>query len=205
VNVHLGLFEYLAVLAAVTVGSAVQGTLGFGSNLLAVPVLALFEPAAVPAATTMMAVPLASSMALAERGHVDWHGVGWLSVVTTTVVVNRRTTVASGVASGTMGTATSIGGPPLALLYQHHEGPVLRSTLAVTIGMGTVISLGGQAIAGAVHGWQLLLALSLLPGVATGLLLGRVVSRRLDERWLRPAVLGFATVAALLAIGRGLT
>ncbi|HEY7071915.1 MAG TPA: hypothetical protein VH479_17450, partial [Acidimicrobiales bacterium] len=67
-NIHLGLFEYLAVLAAVTVGSAVQGTLGFGSNLLAVPVLALFEPAAVPAATTMMAVPLATTMALAERG-----------------------------------------------------------------------------------------------------------------------------------------
>ena len=241
-NIHLSAVEYLALLAAVTVGSAVQGTLGFGSNLLAVPVLALFEPAAVPAATTMMAVPLASSMALAERGHVDWHGVGWLmvgripgtvvgaaivavvaastlsvlagaavlvavalSVVTTTVVVNRRTTVAAGVASGTMGTATSIGGPPLALLYQHHEGPVLRSTLAVTIGIGTVISLGGQALAGAVHGWQLLLALSLLPGVGTGLLLGRVVSRRLDERWLRPAVLAFATAAALLAISRALT
>jgi uncharacterized protein len=241
VNVHLGLFEYLAVLAAVTVGSAVQGTLGFGANLLGVPVLALFEPAAIPAATTMMAVPLASTMALAERGHVDWPGVGWLmvgrlpgtvvgaaivavvaastlsvlagaavlvavtlSVVTTTVVVNRRTTAAAGLASGIMGTATSIGGPPLALLYQHHEGPVLRSTLAVTIGVGTVISLGGQAIAGAVHGWQLLLALSLLPGVAVGLLLGRIVSRRVDERWLRPAVLGFATAAALLAIGRGL-
>ena len=241
-NVHLGLFEYLAVLAAVTVGSAVQGTLGFGANLLGVPVLALFEPAAIPAATTMMAVPLASTMALAERGHVDWPGVGWLmvgrlpgtvvgavivavvaastlsvlagaavlvavtlSVVTTTVVVNRRTTAAAGLASGIMGTATSIGGPPLALLYQHHEGPVLRSTLAVTIGMGTVISLGGQALAGAVHGWQLLLALSLLPAVATGLALGRVVSRRVDERWLRPAVLAFATGAALLAVGRGLT
>jgi len=128
-----------------------------------------------------------------------------LSLVTTTVVVNRATTMSAGLASGIMGTATSIGGPPLALLYQHHEGPILRSTLAVTIGIGTVISLGGQAVAGAVHGWQLLLALSLLPAVATGLALGRVVSRRVDERWLRPAVLAFATGAALLAVGRGLT
>jgi uncharacterized protein len=103
------------------------------------------------------------------------------------------------------GTATSIGGPPLALLYQHHEGPVLRSTLAVTIGIGTVISLGGQALAGAVAGWQVLLALSLLPGIAAGLILGRVASRRLDERWLRPAVLAFATAAAVLAIWRGLS
>jgi uncharacterized membrane protein YfcA len=189
----------------------------------------------------MLALPLATGMAIGERAHVDWHGVGWLmvgripgtvvgativalvaastlsvlagasvlvavalSVVSTTVVVTRPTTVAAGLASGIMGTATSIGGPPLALLYQHHEGPVLRSTLAVTIGIGTVISLAGQALAGAVHGWQLLLALSLLPGVGAGLALGRVVSRRLDERWLRPAVLGFATAAALLAIGRGL-
>jgi uncharacterized protein len=242
VSIHLSAVEYLVTLAVVTVGAAVQGTLGFGSNLLAVPVLALFEPAAVPAATTMLALPLANGMAVAERGHVDWHGVGWLmvgripgtvvgaaivavvaastlsvlagaavlvavalSLVTTTVVVNRSTRVAAGLASGTMGTATSIGGPPLALLYQHHEGPVLRSTLAVTIGVGTVVSLGGQAVAGAVHGWQLLLALSLLPGVAAGLALGRVVSRRVDERWLRPAVLAFATGAAFLAVGRGLT
>jgi uncharacterized protein len=242
VSIHLSAVEYLVTLAVVTVGAAVQGTLGFGANLLAVPVLALFEPAAVPAATTMMALPLANGMAVAERGHVDWPGVGWLmvgripgtmvgaaivavvaastlsvlagaavlvavalSLVTTTVVVNRATTMSAGLASGIMGTATSIGGPPLALLYQHHEGPILRSTLAVTIGIGTVISLGGQAVAGAVHGWQLLLALSLLPGVATGLALGRVVSRRVDERWLRPAVLAFATGAALLAVGRGLT
>ena len=241
-SIHLSAVEYLVTLAVVTVGAAVQGTLGFGANLLAVPVLALFEPAAVPAATTMMALPLANGMAVAERGHVDWPGVGWLmvgripgtvvgaaivavvaastlsvlagaavlvavalSLVTTTVVVNRATTMSAGLASGIMGTATSIGGPPLALLYQHHEGPILRSTLAVTIGIGTVISLGGQAVAGAVHGWQLLLALSLLPGVATGLALGRVVSRRVDERWLRPAVLAFATGAALLAVGRGLT
>lgn len=241
-SIHLSAVEYLVTLAVVTVGAAVQGMLGFGSNLLAVPVLALFEPAAVPAATTMLALPLATGMAVAERGHVDWHGVGWLmvgripgtvvgaaivavvaastlsvlagaavlvavalSLVTTTVVVNRVTTVSAGLASGIMGTATSIGGPPLALLYQHHEGPVLRSTLAVTIGIGTVISLGGQAVAGAVHGWQLLLALSLLPGVATGLALGRVVSRRVDERWLRPTILAFAIGAALLAVGRGLT
>jgi uncharacterized membrane protein YfcA len=242
VNIHLSAAEYLLTLAAVTVGATVQGTLGFGANLMAVPVVALFEPAAVPAATTMLALPLATGMAIGERAHVDWHGVGWLmvgripgtvvgaaivavvaastlsvlagaavlvavalSVVTTTVPVNRPTTVAAGLASGVMGTATSIGGPPLALLYQHHEGPVLRSTLAVTIGIGTVISLGGQALAGAVAGWQVLLALSLLPGIAAGLILGRVASRRLDERWLRPAVLAFATAAAVLAIWRGLS
>ncbi|HET8618735.1 MAG TPA: sulfite exporter TauE/SafE family protein, partial [Acidimicrobiales bacterium] len=173
-DIHLSLAAYLVALTVVTCGATVQGTLGFGANLLAVPVVALLEPAAVPATTAIIVFPLAAGMTVAERHHVDWRGVGWLllgrlpgtvigvavvalvapatlsvltglavlvavavSVARATVPVTRPTTVAAGVASGAMGTATSIGGPPLALLYQHHEGPVLRSTLAVTFGVGT--------------------------------------------------------------------
>jgi uncharacterized protein len=103
-----------------------------------------------------------------------------------------------------MGTATSIGGPPLALLYQHHEGPVLRSTLAVVFGIGTLISIAGLAVGGEVHGWQVLLALALVPGIGVGLVAGRFLARRLDARWLRPAVLAVAAIAAVLAIVNGL-
>ncbi len=239
-DIHLTLVEYLVALAVVTAGATVQGTLGFGANLLAVPVVALLEPAAVPATTAIIVFPLAAGMTVAERHHVDWPGVGWLlvgrlpgtvvgvavvalvaadtlsvltglavlvavavSVASATVPVTRPTTVAAGVASGAMGTATSIGGPPLALLYQHHEGPVLRSTLAVTFGVGTVISLAALALAGEVSGWQVLLALALVPGIGAGLVASRFASRRLDARWLRPAVLTVAAVAALLAIANG--
>jgi uncharacterized protein len=208
---------------------------------VAVPVLAIVEPGAVPATATMMALPLALAMAARESDHVDWPGVRWLmvgrlpgtvlgavvvatvatstlSVVTgvsvlvavalsaasLTVPLTRTAIAATGLASGTMGTATSIGGPPLALLYQHHEGRVLRSTLAVTIGIGTVVSLVGLVVARAVAGWQVVLAAALLPGVLSGFLVGRAVSRRVDGRWLRPAVLVFAAVSALVAIARGL-
>jgi uncharacterized membrane protein YfcA len=240
-DIHLSLAAYLVALTAVTFGATVQGTLGFGANLLAVPVVALLEPAAVPATTAIIVFPLAAGMTVAERHHVDWRGVGWLlvgrlpgtvigvavvaavapatlsvltglavlvavavSVARATVPVTRPTTVAAGVASGAMGTATSIGGPPLALLYQHHEGPVLRSTLAVTFGVGTLISLGALALAGEVHGWQVLLALALVPGIGGGLVASRFVARRLDGRWLRPAVLAVAALAAVLAIANGL-
>ena len=71
----------------------------------------------------------------------------------------------------------------------------MPSTLAVTIGTGTVVSLVGLAIAGAVAGWQVVLALALLPGVGAGLLAGRAQP---------PAVLAFAAVTAVLAIARGL-
>jgi uncharacterized membrane protein YfcA len=240
-DIHLSLAAYLVALAVVTVGATVQGTLGFGANLLAVPVVAVLEPAAVPATTGIIIFPLAVGMVAAEHHHVDWRGVGWLlvgrlpgtvvgvavvalvapptlsvltglavlvavgvSVGSATVPLTRPTTVAAGVASGAMGTATSIGGPPLALLYQHHEGPVLRSTLAVTFGIGTLVSLAGLAVAGEVYGWQVLLALALVPGIGIGLVASRYLARRLDGRWLRPAVLTVAALAAVLAIVNGI-
>jgi uncharacterized membrane protein YfcA len=233
--------EFALVLVTVTMGAAVQGSVGFGANLLAVPVLALVEPEALPSTLTMWVLPLAVAMAVRERHGIDRHGaasivawrvpgtvVGALTVaavsadtisvlagaavlagvavtgVGATVPVNRVTTAAAGMASGAMGTATSIGGPPVALLYQRHEGPVLRSTLAVTFVAGLLISLVGQAAVGAVAGWHVVLALALLPGIAAGLGLARILAGQLDGPWLRPAVLTLAAVAGLAAVVRGL-
>lgn len=233
--------EYALVLVTLTVGATVQGSVGFGANLLAVPVLALVEPAALPATLTMAVLPLVVAMAVGERHGIDGRGalsivawripgtiVGALTVAAVsaetvsalaggavlaavavtaggvTVPVNRTTTAAAGVASGVMGTATSIGGPPVALLYQRREGPVLRSTLAVTFGAGLLISLVGQSAVGAVTGWHVLLALSLVPGVVAGLGIARALAGRLDGPWLRPAVLTLAGVTGLMAVVRGL-
>src|SRR5690606_7138379 len=120
------------------------------------------------------------------------------------VPVTPATTAGAGFASGTMGTATAIGGPPVALLYQHHEGPVLRSTLAVVFAVGTMVSLGAQAVAGVVAAWHLARAAALLPGTIAGLLASRVIARRIDGRPLRPAVLAYAAATAVVAIVRGL-
>lgn len=234
--------EYVLVLVAVTTGAAVQGSVGFGANLLAVPVLALVEPRALPATLTMWVLPLAVAMAVRERHGIDRPGalliVAWripgtvvgaltvaalsadaisavaggavLAAVAVTaggvsVPVNRATTAAAGLASGAMGTATSIGGPPVALLYQRREGPVLRSTLAVTFVAGLLISLLGQTAVGAVSGWHVLAALSLLPGTVAGLGIAHALAGRLDGPWLRPTVLTLAGITGLVALVRGLT
>jgi hypothetical protein len=112
--------------------------------------------------------------------------------------------VATGVVSGAMGTATSIGGPPLALLYQHHEGPVLRATLAATFALGTALSVVGLALAGAIEGWHVWLAAALMPGTLAGVAASNRLVGRVDGAWLRPAVLAFASIAAALAVARGL-
>ncbi len=111
---------------------------------------------------------------------------------------------ARGIASGVTSTAAAIGGPPLALIYQGRSGAELRSTLAISFVVGIVMSLAGLALAGKVEGWHLVLALQLLPGLLVGLWASRWVVERLDERWLRPAVLTFAAVAGLTVVFLGL-
>lgn len=238
---HLSLAEYVVVLCAAGIGATVQGAIGFGANLIAVPVVALFAPEALPVVLILWAIPLVVAMAIREHSGVDWSGVGWMTVGrlpgtalgtwvvatvatdtlsvlcgaavlaavamsawATTVPLNPATKAMAGFTAGVMGTATSIGGPPMALLYQHHTGRVLRPTLAVAFTVGTSLSLLALALAGAIEGWHVRLAIALLPSLAGGLILSRLLISWLDRRWLRPAVLGFAAVAALTAAARGL-
>jgi uncharacterized membrane protein YfcA len=145
--------------------------------------------------------------------------VGYLSVLVGAVVViaallsafasrfeaGRKTRVAAGVVSGVMGTAAAVGGPPLALAYQRRPGSQLRSTLAASFVVGSIISLAGLGLAGKVEWWHAGLAVVLLPGLAAGLALSRHTARLLDRTWLRPSVLVFAGVAGLAAVIKGLT
>jgi uncharacterized protein len=61
----------------------------------------------------------------------------------------------------------------------------------------SLVSLG---LAGKVEGRHLVLVVELLPGLLLGLWASRWVVKRLDERWLRPAVLAFAAVAGLVIV-----
>ena len=62
------------VLVAVAMGGVIQGSIGFGFALLAVPVLAFVRPEAVPATVLLVAFPMTVAMALRERAHIDLRG-----------------------------------------------------------------------------------------------------------------------------------
>jgi uncharacterized membrane protein YfcA len=117
--------------------------------------------------------------------------------------VNDGTRLAGGLASGVVGTVAALGGTPLALVYQGRSGAELRSTLAISFVLGIVMSLVGLTLAGKVEGRHAVLALQLLPGMLAGLWTSRWVVERLDERWLRPAVLAFAAVAGVVIVVLG--
>jgi uncharacterized membrane protein YfcA len=118
------------------------------------------------------------------------------------VRARRRSLLAAGVVSGAAGTATSIGGPPVALVLQHRPGPVVRATLGAYFAAGALMSLAGLALAGEVSRRPLLLAAALLPGLAIGFALAQPVRRRVDAGRLRPAILAVCAVSAAVLIVR---
>lgn len=123
-----------------------------------------------------------------------------VSVSRPRIRLRGRTKFVGGLASGAMGTAGGIGGPPLALVYQERSGPEIRSTLAVAFAVGTTISLVALFLVGRVGGEHLSLTLQLLPALLLGLLFARWMSPLLDGRWTRPAILLFAAVCGIAAV-----
>ena len=112
--------------------------------------------------------------------------------------------VAAGTLAGFMATATSIGGPPLALVFQSASGLRLRATLSAIFVPGGLFALLSLGMVGRFGGTELVLGLALLPAVVAGFWLSGFTARALDRAWLRPAVLAVSAIAGAGAVARAL-
>lgn len=128
-----------------------------------------------------------------------------LTVRAVEVPVNIRSLSTAGFVSGVTGTATSIGGPPMALLYQHRSPTQIRSTLGIYFTLGAALSLAGLGLAGALEATSFWLALSLVPALVTGFLLSRLLDRHLPRHHVRTGVLVVCAVSALVLLVRSLS
>ncbi|MFF3917582.1 sulfite exporter TauE/SafE family protein [Streptomyces sp. NPDC001852] len=121
-----------------------------------------------------------------------------VSLVVPSFVPGRGAYLGAGVVTGLTETATGVGGPPLALVYQHRPPGELRATVAACFLVGEVASLvllfGTGRGRPADMGWALLL----LPALAAGAGLSRLAHRRLDARKMRAFVLVFALVSGVV-------
>jgi uncharacterized membrane protein YfcA len=111
----------------------------------------------------------------------------------------RRNLMLAGATSGVLGTATSIGGPPMALVWQNSSGPKLRGTMSGFFLVGSVLSIAVLAITGAVHADTFRACALLIPAMLAGYLLSRRVNGLLNpkrQRWT--AIAMSATGAAFL-------
>ncbi len=125
-----------------------------------------------------------------------------VSVTFVRLPVRPVTLVAAGVVSGITGTTTSIGGPPVALLYQHRNPAQIRSTLAVMFTVGAVISLLGIWLGGRLEPRVLLVALLLAPALALGAWIGHRLRGAVPDRSVRYAVLVVSAGSAVALLVR---
>jgi uncharacterized membrane protein YfcA len=103
----------------------------------------------------------------------------------------------AGLASGVMGTLTAIGGPPVALVYQHASPALFRSTVAVALIVGAVVSIVVLWAAGLFGATEVALSGIMIPGALLGYWLSRFGIPLVRTRHIRTVVLGLSSLAAL--------
>jgi uncharacterized membrane protein YfcA len=235
--VQLNGLEIAAASAVIALGSLVQGGIGFGSLLIAAPLLVLIEPALVPGPALLSGFVLALLIAGRDRGGLEWRSVGWAlggripgsavgallltvlpadgfpllvgitvlggvlaSVTRLRLRPTRVTLTAAGFVSGITGTTTSVGGPPMALVYQHRAGEQLRATLSGFFVMGSLLSAATLALVGRFGAREIELGLLLLPATIAGFAVSGPLARSLDRGYTRAAVLGLSAGSGLVLI-----
>lgn len=232
-----GAFALIAI--AVFVGSALQGSIGFGAGMVAAPLIALVEPDLLPALVVMFAALLTLMVTVRERAHLDLGGAGWALVgrlpgsalgallvlmlpvaalswvVVASVAVGigsaflgwrpvptRTALVTAGALSGIMGTSTSIGGAPMAIVWQGQEPARLRGTMSAFFLVGSLTSVLLLTLVGSVTWHAVQVVLWLVPAVALGFLLSRQLNRWMTAERLRLAGLVLALGGAVLLVVR---
>lgn len=120
------------------------------------------------------------------------------------VAPTNRNGFVAGTISGFSGTTVGVGGPPVAIVYQHDAGPVLRANLSRYFLAGLVISLTSLTIGGELDGERIGDGLLLVPGLLLGALVSARGAQLLDRTWARPAVLVVSGVSAVAVLVRGL-
>lgn len=109
--------------------------------------------------------------------------------------------------SGIMGTTTSVGGPPMALVMQYGEPRVIRANLSLYFSYSCTVSLLGYYFSGLLNQQLVVESLSFIPFCLIGYFTGIKSQAYVDAGRFRPILLGlcattgtFAMVSALMEI-----
>ncbi|GGO70779.1 sulfite exporter TauE/SafE family protein [Nonomuraea cavernae] len=113
---------------------------------------------------------------------------------------NGVTVTAAGFVSGITGTATGIGGPPIALVYQSAKGAQIRATLAMFFFLSAAQSLVILAVVDRLPARALTTGATLIVPMILGFLVSGPLRRYLDGGRVRAAILLVAAISALVLI-----
>ncbi len=102
----------------------------------------------------------------------------------------------AGIMSGVMGTLTSAGAPPLALVAQRLNPAAIRATLSVIFLVGTAMALATLVVLQRFSWAQLALALALLPFMGVGFVLSTPLAAHCSRATMRHLLLGLTAASA---------
>jgi uncharacterized membrane protein YfcA len=135
----------------VCVGALVQGSIGFGLSLVAVPFLVMIDPAFVPGPLLMGGATLTLLMSVRDRAGLDLPGLGWS---TGGRIVGSAVGAAALVVLPARELILGIGALVLVAVGLSVSGLHLRPTARVLLGagvlsgfMGTTATIGGPPLA----------------------------------------------------------
>lgn len=123
-----------------------------------------------------------------------------LSVKSVALSPSNGHMAAAGFLSGFMGTSTSIGGPPMALLLQHQDAQFIRANLSAFFVVSCIMTLLMLAPVGYFGMREILLSLPLLPGTVIGYWLARHTWHLISPKSLRYSSLALCGVSGGLAV-----
>lgn len=158
-------------------------------------------PGSVLAGLTISLLPLSTYnllFGLLVLGAVLLSATGWR------VLPTPRNLLTAGLASGYMGTLTSIGAPPLALAYQHDNAASMRATMAAYFVIGSAVSIAVLAMFGRFAAEQVLASAIFLPPLVAGFWVSGQVLPRMNNRRARYAVLWLSGLSAAMLIIKSL-
>lgn len=103
----------------------------------------------------------------------------------------------AGLISGVMGTLTSVGSPPLAIVMQYSPPPAIRATIGAILACGATVSLGALAATGHYGLHDFLLSTTLIPFLVLGFWLSNKARHRVSAPALRRGLLIFCAASAI--------
>ena len=106
----------------------------------------------------------------------------------------------AGLLSGFMGTSSSIGGPPMALVMQHQEGNFIRANLSAFFIVSCLMSLAMLSAMGQFGMEQVMISLPLMPATLVGYWIAMKTLHKISHQTLRLSSLCMCAIAGSAAV-----
>lgn len=130
----------------------------------------------------------------------------FISILTPKVKATALTLVTAGTISGFMGTITSVGAPPVAIVMQNQPGPEMRSTTSGFLFFGAIISIGSLFLFGRFGLEDLVRSAMIVPFCLIGFWLsGPLIKLKQFQTQLRPMALSVCALMSLLLLYRSVS